>query len=703
MKSKNLFILIIVFVSVSVFASSAANGPAIVILSPPDNYLTNVSAVTVTGEADPGSILSLNGTFLSNNNGTFSKNITLAEGLNRIIVMAQQNGNVSTATVNVTLDTISPGVIITSPDTKYINTTALNVSYTSNATDIESYRVRLNKQEWVVTNETYYLFNATEGPALIDVQAIDHAGNIGETSLNLTVDTIPPLIEITKPVINEPIISRIVEISGRTAIGANVTLNGVNLTNNNGTWSGEIVLSSVNNLVRIESIDLAGNKAVMTINIRPGENFSNTMPFQDFFNQSINFNKIGTFEEKNKAVSGKYVSYLFDNNYSAFMGYSINNSESETVWFNKIYISNFTAENISISGSVAKYFQNMKFGRQHYIGFEMHDNKMGTMLVDIREFEDVFTRVREYLLNRTPERLRINVSGDNNVTLERKETGTAAKYYIDQSWKDWPDVTFELSDGVIATDINNGFRLQKDNKEAYLIRAKYAGGSANFTYDGNKIAARVNNSLLIFRQYASHNLTGYDIYDMLVTEGISNGTIGAEIYIDSADSYDVAAFGDMSVLADFPDPNTMNLNVSSNSMNGTVLVVNIGGNLYNKLLNKSITIKYDGEDIYPANSFEDIIDLTNDFGHSEYLLATGISGAYIFVSVPTFSSHIISFDFEPMPESYASGIFDMLNFLTSGLFMALPAGSRELVFSMWWFGSIMMIYILIRKAVRKKR
>ncbi|MCZ7382665.1 MAG: hypothetical protein O8C64_13980, partial [Candidatus Methanoperedens sp.] len=245
MKSKNIFILIIVFVSVSVFASSA-NGSAIVIKAPPDNYLTNSSVVTVSGEADPGAVLSLNGASLSNNNGIYSKNITLVEGLNRIIVTAKQNGNISTATANVTLDT-GPEVKITSPDTKYVNTSPLNVSYTSNATDVESYRVRLDKQEWVVTNETYYLFNTTEGPAFVEVQAIDHSGNIGEASLNLTVDTIMPLMEITKPVINEPILSRIVEISGRSEIGANITVNGQNFTNNNGTWSGEILLWAVNN------------------------------------------------------------------------------------------------------------------------------------------------------------------------------------------------------------------------------------------------------------------------------------------------------------------------------------------------------------------------------------------------------------------------------------------------------------------------
>jgi hypothetical protein len=701
MKSKNIFIIILAFIFFSSFASSAANGSSIVIRSPPANYFTNVPVITITGEADPGAVLSLKGTALPNNNGVFSKNTTLAEGLNRIIVTAQQNGNILTAIVNVTLDTTSPRIVITSPDAKYINTNTLNVSYTSNATDIESYRVRLNNQEWVVANETYYLFNVTEGPAFVEVQAIDHAGNIGEASLNLTVDTTPPWIEITRPDINDPILSRIVEISGRTATGANITVNGENVTNNNGTWDSEIVLSGVNNLIRIESKDPAGNEAVKTINIRPGEKFNNTMPFLDF-NQSINFN-IGKFEEKNQAVSGKYVSYLFDNNYSDFRGYSVNNSESETIWFNKIYISNFTADNISVSGSVARYIQNMEFGQQQYIDVEMHDNKMGTMLVDLRPLEDIYSTARELLMNQTPERLKINVSAELNVTLERKETGTTTKYYINQSWKEWPEVTFELPDGVIVTDINNGFRLQKDNKEAYLFMAKFAGGSVDFTRQSNKIVARVSNSMLIFRQYASSNLTGDNIYDTLVTEGISNGTIGSEIFIDSANSYDVVSFGDMSVLTDFPDPNTMNLNVSSNSMNGTVLVINIGGNLYNKLLDKNITIKYDGENIYQANNFEDIIDLTNDFGHSEYLLASGTTGAYIFVSVPKFSSHVISFDFEPMPESYASEIFDLLNFLTSGLFMALPAGSREMVFSIWWFGSITMIYILVRKAVRIKR
>ncbi|MCZ7405929.1 MAG: hypothetical protein O8C67_13520, partial [Candidatus Methanoperedens sp.] len=208
--------------------------------------MTNASVITVTGEADPGAVLSLNGASVPNNNGIFSKNITLVEGLNRIIVTAKQNGNISTATANVTLDT-GPVIKITSPDAKYINTTSLNVSYTSNATDIESYRARLDKQEWVVTNETYYLFNATEGPVFVEVQAIDHSGNIGEASLNLTVDTILSWMEITKPVNNEPILSRIVEISGRSEIGANITVNGQNFTNNNGTWSGEILLWAVNN------------------------------------------------------------------------------------------------------------------------------------------------------------------------------------------------------------------------------------------------------------------------------------------------------------------------------------------------------------------------------------------------------------------------------------------------------------------------
>lgn len=703
MNLKNGFILIFIsYIYFSLPAGAGTTDPRIVILFPPDNFLTNVSVITVSGEAEPGSLLSMNGGPLMNDNGIFSGNITLYEGQNQIIVKAQKNENISKAAVNVTLDTTAPQINIISPGGNYINSTYLNVTFASNDTDIGIYRVRLINQEWEETNQSYYLFNMTEGQTQIEAQAVDRAGNIAYASMNLTVDLTPPFIEIIKPTINDTIRTRFVEVTGKTEAGTNITVNGVKVKNNNGTWSIDVYLSAVDNTFHVESKDLAGNKAEMTFNIRLGDSFSGKMPYEDFFNLTMNFSRIGKFEENNDAVSGKYVSYLFDRNDSFFMGYSINNSVSATLWFSNITISNFKAENISVSGSIANYSQSEIFGLRHYVDVEIHDNMMGTMLFDIRESGDIYARVREYMLNRTPNRLRINVSLENNVTLEIKNTGTRIPYHINESWKTWPEVTFELGNDVTAYEFDNGYRLIKDNKEAYIFRARFAGGSTNFTFDGNNIIARVNNSMLLFRQFVGRNLTGDNNYEILVINGISDGIIGAEIFVDSAGSVDIATFQNLTVSPTFPDVNTLDLNVSSGILNGTVIVVGVGGKMYEKLLDGNLLIKYDGHELYPADNFQDIMDITNDFDHAEYLLTNDGNSAMILVSVPSFSSHVISLNFESTG-SYGSFIMDMLNFLYAALLMALPASSRDMVFAMWWFVVVLMVYFVLRKAIRKRK
>jgi len=688
------------------YVSGAAifEGPALVINSPPDNYWTNISVITITGETQPGAALSLNETPIFNDNGTFSENVTLNEGPNTITVVAQKNGNISKATVNITLDTKSPDISIIAPEETYINSTSLNLSYTSNASDIELYRVRLNKGEWNISSKNYYLFNLTEGHDFIEVQAVDHAGNAREASLNLTVDSTPPVIEITKPAVNETINTRFIEMSGITESGANISVNGMNVGNDNGTWNISVTLSGVDNIFHLESIDKAGNIAGKTINIRIGENFSTTQPiFQDFYNTTTNFSRIGKFDGINDAVSGKYVSYLFDRNDSAFMGYSIKDSESITVWFNKISIKNFTAENINISGPVIQYTQAQVFGKSHYINVEIHDNRMGSMLIDVREFEDIYAKVREYLLNLPRQRLEINVSRDLNVTFKRNATGSRPQFFINDSWRAWPEVTFELANDVNATEIDNGYRFTKGNKEAYLFRANYAGGSSDFTLEENNLSAKVNYSLLLFRQLPIMGLQDEDMLNQLISQGISNGIIGAEIFIDDVGSYDAVAFRDLRISAGFPSVDAMELNVSSASPNGTVLAFAMSGKFFNNFLNKNLTILYDGKEIYPASNYQDIMDVNNDFGQAEYMLAMGKNGALVLISIPGFSSHIISFKSEPPPGTYGSMIYDMLNLLSGGLLMALPATSREVAFGLWWFVVVLMIYIVLRKAVRKKK
>ena len=608
------FILVMICLFPAVSAGAVDETPKLIILSPSDNTYTNDSSIIITGESEPDAVLTINGINISNNNGSFSWNLSLAEG------------------------------------------------------------------------ETS-----------IEVMAVDRGGNTSRAHVNLTVDFTPPFIEITKPDFNQTIQTRYLDMEGRTENGSVVYVNGIQILNDNGTWSGLLVLSGVNNVFNIESTDKAGNKADKTIKIQLGTNISEANLLLDFLNLTINFKPTGRFEGENDAVAGKYVSYIFNINDSTFSGYSINN----TMWFNRITIQGFNPGNSSMSGPVARYQQGGDFGQQHSIGVEIHDNSMGTMLLDIRQFEDIYGKVRDYLAGKPRNRLKINVSREGNVTLYADESGNKTTYYIDKSWTDWPEVTFELANDVNASGISNGYKFEKDDKKAYLFRADYAGGSSDFTLTGNKLVARVNNSLLIFRQSPEIGLTDADILDRLIAEAISKGLIGAEFFIDDIGSYDYVTFGDISISVSFPDFSTMELNISSSSHNGTVLAVGMGGKFYEMMINNNLNLKYDGTKIYQASGYQDIMDVTDDMGHAEHILAAGGSGAILLISIPGFSYHIISFEFEQLPGIFGSVVLDILNFLSGGLFMFLPGTSWEMAFSIWWLVIVSMIYIVVRKKFRK--
>ena len=689
------FLIAIICLFLTVPAWAVDETPKLVILSPSDGSYTNSSSIQITGVSESGALLSINGKTIPNSNGNFVWSLNLEEGLNNIVAKAQKNGEISEKSINVTLDTINPEISI-NPVKKYINTTFLNLSYTSGSDDVEIYRVRLNDGEWNTTYELYYPFNLTEGATSIEVLAVDHAGNTGKADVNFTVDITPPFIEITKPDFNETIKSKYLDAAGRTEIGSILTINGVNVNNDNGTWNIPLVLSGVNNVFNIESVDLAGNKAERTIKVKLGANISKANFLFNFLSLKINFSQPGRFEGENDAVVGKYVSYIFNINDSTFSGYSI----IDTMWFNRVTINGFKPENTSMYGPVAVYEQKGSFGKQHSTRVEVHDNDMGTILLDIRHFEDIYGKVREHLLNKPKQRLKINVSRDKNVTIEGGEGGTQTPYYIDKNWTDWPEVTYELAKGVTASEISNGYKFKSRGKEAYLFKANFAGGSSNFTLTGNKLVARVNNSLLIFRKFPDMNMTDADILDNLISQAISDGIIGLEFFIDDIDSYDMVTFGDITLIPSFPDPNTMEFEISSTSKKGTVIAVGMTGNFFINTLNKNLTMIYDGTEMHQANGFQDILDVTDDMGHAEYLIAAGNNGRMVLISIPGFSIHTIAFKFENQPGIFGSAILGILNFLSGGLFLFLPGTSWEMAFSIWWLAIVSIIYIVIRKTFR---
>lgn len=73
--------------------------------------------ITVTGTSDdPAASVTVNGTAATVSRGHFSASITLSEGNNTITAMATDPaGNTASASVAVSLDTVPPVIVISSP------------------------------------------------------------------------------------------------------------------------------------------------------------------------------------------------------------------------------------------------------------------------------------------------------------------------------------------------------------------------------------------------------------------------------------------------------------------------------------------------------------------------------------------------------------------------------------------------------------
>jgi hypothetical protein len=177
-----------------------APAPQIAITSPANLSVTNLTPVTVTGTVnDPAATITLNGIAAPQSGGGFAIPVPLVEGLNVLTAVATNAGGVaSTATVQVTLDTLPPHITIDSP-ANGSTTTAASVTVTGLANDVvvgtvnaQDVQVTVNGIAAQVANRSYSAGNVplAFGANLIQASARDRAGNATTTSS--TVTRVPP-------------------------------------------------------------------------------------------------------------------------------------------------------------------------------------------------------------------------------------------------------------------------------------------------------------------------------------------------------------------------------------------------------------------------------------------------------------------------------------------------------------------------------
>ncbi|MFC2140442.1 hypothetical protein ACFLQ1_01820 [Candidatus Auribacterota bacterium] len=148
--------------SESIMVSLDSIPPEIVITSPEEGVSLNTSPVLVEYTVD---------------SVAKTKSFDLLEGVNALTIEEVDTvGNMGSATVNVALDTIAPVIVITSPaDGALVNQADITVEYTVDS-------VAKTKS-----------FDLVEGANALVVEETDAAGNTGSATVNITLDTTPPL------------------------------------------------------------------------------------------------------------------------------------------------------------------------------------------------------------------------------------------------------------------------------------------------------------------------------------------------------------------------------------------------------------------------------------------------------------------------------------------------------------------------------
>jgi hypothetical protein len=250
--------------------------PTLYVYSPLNMLVTAEPTLMVTGLSEAGTpilieqVRASNGELISSTtvdaraDGTFRTTLVLMEGDQHIVFTAEdQAENVRSLTRTVTLDTTPPGLTINSPqEGAYVSDSRVPLVAQVTDDDLESVRVLVNGllvEHAGLISETIPL---VEGLNTIVVIAIDAVDNHVERSVNVTRDTIAPVMIVENPefvLTNERVLLVRGQVDDDAAV---VTVAGspVNVDEDQ-KFTKEIDLSVADNPIVVLATDKAGNEA----------------------------------------------------------------------------------------------------------------------------------------------------------------------------------------------------------------------------------------------------------------------------------------------------------------------------------------------------------------------------------------------------------------------------------------------------------
>jgi hypothetical protein len=197
--------------------------------------------------------------------------ILAPEGIHNLFYYAvdKDGHREETKSVQIKVDTIPPVISVFYP----LNNSVLNSStvLVSGNVDADS-NVKINGEAVQVDGLGNFetTMKLSNNPDIINIFAVDVAGNSSQVTITVSFDTTPPPLTVTKPVMFQQINKLPVVVEGKTEAGAKVTVNGNNAAvSEDGTFSYALspLLEGLNS-IEIVATDAAGNMTKRSVSVK---------------------------------------------------------------------------------------------------------------------------------------------------------------------------------------------------------------------------------------------------------------------------------------------------------------------------------------------------------------------------------------------------------------------------------------------------
>jgi hypothetical protein len=247
--------------------------PEVRILSHKLVQFVNQSPILVTGEVDDAEArVAVNGIPAVMEGETFTAKVDIVEGKNTVIAEATDSfGNSGSYCVAVILDSKQPAITIAShPPNSLINARSVTVSGSvdkkassvtvTTSTGGRTVPAPVRVSEGVFSAKDVQL---EEGPNTITATAVSLAGNVGSSTIKITVDNTPPKISITAPSNSSMTNKKLITVTGTVDDPtAMVEINNTPLKVIKGMFTlANIGLVEGDNIITVTAADQAGNQA----------------------------------------------------------------------------------------------------------------------------------------------------------------------------------------------------------------------------------------------------------------------------------------------------------------------------------------------------------------------------------------------------------------------------------------------------------